>query len=68
MNRVAKRLMVLSESETLAMARRSRELKAQGKDVISLSIGEPDYDTPDFLKESAYCAIKENYTHYTPAR
>jgi aspartate aminotransferase len=66
MNRVAKRLMVLSESETLAMARRSRELKAQGKDVISLSIGEPDYDTPDFLKESAYRAIKENYTHYTP--
>ena len=66
MNRVAKRLMVLSESETLAMARRSRELKDQGKDVISLSIGEPDYDTPDFLKESAYRAIKENYTHDTP--
>jgi aspartate aminotransferase len=66
MNRVAKRMLVLSESETLAMARRSRELKAQGKDVISLSIGEPDYDTPEFLKESAYKAIRENYTHYTP--
>jgi aspartate aminotransferase len=66
MNRVAKRLQVLSESETLAMARRSRELKAQGKDVISLSIGEPDYDTPSFLKEAAIRAINENYTHYTP--
>ncbi len=66
MNRVAKRLMVLSESETLAMARRSRELKAQGKDVISLSIGEPDYDTPDFIKEAAIKAIHENFTHYTP--
>lgn len=66
MNRVAKRLMVLSESETLAMARRSRELKAQGLDVISLSIGEPDYDTPDFLKEAAIRAIRENYTHYPP--
>jgi aspartate aminotransferase len=48
------------------MARRSRELKAQGKDVISLSIGEPDYDTPSFLKEAAIRAINENYTHYTP--
>lgn len=66
MNRVARRLTVLSESETLAMARRSRELKAQGKDVISLSIGEPDYDTPDFIKEAAIQAIHDNHTHYTP--
>jgi aspartate aminotransferase len=66
MNRVAKRLMVLSESETLAMARRSRELKAQGKDVISLSIGEPDYDTPDFIKAAGIQAIEQNFSHYTP--
>ncbi|MFN7294682.1 MAG: aminotransferase class I/II-fold pyridoxal phosphate-dependent enzyme, partial [Bacteroidota bacterium] len=47
------------------MARKSRELQAQGKDVISLSIGEPDYDTPDFIKEAAKKAIDQNYTHYT---
>jgi len=58
--------MVLSESETLAMARRSRELKAQGKDIISLSIGEPDYDTPQFVKDAAKVAIDQNFTHYTP--
>jgi len=58
--------MVLSESETLAMARRSRELKALGKDIISLSIGEPDYDTPQFVKDAAKLAIDENFTHYTP--
>ncbi len=56
----------LSESQTLAMTRLSRELQAQGKDVISLSIGEPDFDTPDFIKEAAKKAIDENYTHYTP--
>lgn len=56
----------LSESQTLAMARISRELIAQGKDVISLSIGEPDFDTPDFIKDAAKKAIDENYTHYTP--
>lgn len=58
--------MVLSESETLAMARRSRELKALGKDIISLSIGEPDFDTPQFVKDAAKLAIDENFTHYTP--
>ena len=66
MNRVSNRLMVLSESETLAMARRTRELKAQGIDVISLSLGEPDYDTPTFIKEAAKQAIDENFTHYPP--
>jgi aspartate aminotransferase len=58
--------MVLSESETLAMARRTRELKAQGIDVISLCLGEPDYDTPLFIKDAAKKAIDENYTHYPP--
>ncbi|MCB0401452.1 MAG: pyridoxal phosphate-dependent aminotransferase [Flavobacteriales bacterium] len=56
----------LSESQTLAMTRLSRELKAQGKDVISLSIGEPDFDTPQFIKDAAKKAIDENYSHYTP--
>jgi aspartate aminotransferase len=66
MNRVSNRLLALSESETLAMARRTRELKAQGKDIVSLSLGEPDYDTPDFIKEAAIKAIHDNVTHYPP--
>jgi len=56
----------LSESQTLAMTRLSRELQAEGKDVISLSIGEPDFDTPQLIKDAAKKAIDENYTHYTP--
>ena len=56
----------LSESATLAMARKTRELKAQGIDIIGLSLGEPDFDTPDFIKEAAKKAIDENYSHYTP--
>ncbi len=60
------RINSLSESQTLAMARISRELVAQGKDIISLSIGEPDFDTPNFIKDAAKKAIDENYTHYTP--
>ncbi|MEX1188058.1 MAG: pyridoxal phosphate-dependent aminotransferase [Bacteroidia bacterium] len=66
MNRISERLLALSESETLAMARKTRELKALGHDVISLSLGEPDYDTPDYIKEAAKIAIDENYSHYTP--
>ena len=64
--KLAARLSKISESQTLAMARKSRELQAQGKDIISLSIGEPDYDTPDFIKEAAKQAIDHNFTHYTP--
>jgi aspartate aminotransferase len=64
--KLAARLSKISESQTLAMARKSRELQALGKDIISLSIGEPDYDTPDFIKEAAKLAIDQNYTHYTP--
>lgn len=48
------------------MARISRELKAEGHDVIALSLGEPDFDTPDFIKEAAKQAIDDNYTHYPP--
>ena len=64
--RVADRLNALSESQTLAMARMSRELQARGIDVISLSIGEPDYDTPEFIKQAAKDAIDDNFTHYPP--
>lgn len=56
----------LSESATLAMARKTRELKAQGIDIIGLSLGEPDFNTPDFIKEAAKKAIDDNYSHYTP--
>ncbi|MBW6497660.1 MAG: pyridoxal phosphate-dependent aminotransferase [Bacteroidales bacterium] len=60
------RITQLSESETLAMARKSRELKAQGFDVINLSLGEPDFFTPTYIKEAAKTAIDENYSFYTP--
>lgn len=56
----------LSESATLAMARMTRELKAKGIDIIGLSLGEPDFDTPDFIKAAANQAIADNYSHYTP--
>jgi len=56
----------LSESATLAMARMSRELKAQGHDIIALSLGEPDFDTPEFIKKSAKNAVDNNFSHYTP--
>lgn len=60
------RINALSTSQTLAMAALARELKAQGKDIISLSLGEPDFNTPDFIKESAKKAIDENYSTYSP--
>lgn len=66
MERLAQRILNLSESETLAMARRSRELASQGIDVINLSIGEPDFNTPDKIKQAAIRAINENKTHYPP--
>lgn len=56
----------LSVSQTLAMAAKVRELKAQGKDIISLSLGEPDFNTPDFVKDAAIKAIHDNYSTYTP--
>lgn len=66
MTYVSDRLNRLSESATLAMARMSRELKSQGHDVIALSLGEPDFDTPDFIKEAAKLAVDNNFSHYTP--
>lgn len=66
MNQLSDRINNLSTSQTLAMAAKARELKAQGKDIISLSLGEPDFNTPDFIKEAAKKAIDENYSTYTP--
>ena len=66
MQKVSNRLNRLSESATLAMAQMSRELQAKGIDVISLSLGEPDFDTPEFIKEAAKKAIDDNISHYTP--
>ena len=56
---------LISESQTIAMARKSRELKAQGIDIISLSLGEPDFKTPDVIKQAAIKAINEDFTYYT---
>ncbi len=56
----------LATSQTLAMAAKARELKAEGKDIIGLSLGEPDFNTPDFIKEAAIQAINDNYNSYTP--
>ena len=56
----------LSESATIAMARKANELKSAGVDVISLSLGEPDFDTPELIKDAGIEAIKNNITHYTP--
>ena len=66
MNQLSDRLNRLATSATLAMSQKSSELKAQGVDVINLSVGEPDFDTPDHIKEAAKKAIDENYTRYTP--
>jgi len=66
MNPLSDRINNLSTSQTLAMAAKARELKAQGIDIISLSLGEPDFNTPDFIKEAAIKAIHENYSTYSP--
>jgi len=66
MIQLSDRLLAMEESATIAMSRLSRELKAQGKDVISLSLGEPDFFTPQFIKDAAAKAMEENYTMYTP--
>ena len=66
MGRIAQRILKMEESATLKMANLAWELKDQGKDVISLSLGEPDFNTPDFVKEAAIQAIKDNHTHYPP--
>lgn len=66
MIQLSDRINAMEESATLAMSRISRELKAEGKDIISLSLGEPDFFTPDFIKQAAKEAMDQNYTTYTP--
>ena len=66
MNYLSNRLMSLSESETLVMSQKSAELKAQGVDVINLSVGEPDFATPNHIKEAAKQAIDNNFSFYSP--
>ena len=63
---VSERLAALSPSETLAMSQKSAELKAQGIDVINMSVGEPDFFTPDHIKEAAKKAIDDNFSFYSP--
>lgn len=66
MNQLSNRLNALSESETLAMSQKSAELKAQGIDVINLSVGEPDFFTPDHIKQAAKEAVDNNFSFYSP--
>ncbi|HRQ19650.1 MAG TPA: aminotransferase class I/II-fold pyridoxal phosphate-dependent enzyme, partial [Agriterribacter sp.] len=64
--KLSSRLQKFNEPETLKMAKLGRELRAKGVDVIDLSLGEPDFDTPDHVKQYAKKAIDDNYSHYTP--
>lgn len=66
MNKLSDRINRLETSATLAMAAKGRELKAEGKNIISLSLGEPDFNTPEFIKDAAIAAINDNYNKYTP--
>ena len=63
---LSERVKNLATSQTLAMAAKARELRASGKDVIGLSLGEPDFNIPDFIKEAAKKAVDDNYNSYTP--
>lgn len=65
-NLLSERILNMSTSATLAMADKARELKAEGKDIIGLSLGEPDFNTPDFIKDAAKEAIDQNYNSYSP--
>lgn len=66
MERISTRIEKMAVSATLAMTAKSRELQAQGIDVVNLSIGEPDFNTPDYIKEAAKQAIDDNFSHYPP--
>ncbi|RLJ67403.1 aspartate aminotransferase [Lacinutrix venerupis] len=66
MNQLSDRINNMSTSATLAMAAKARELRAEGKDIIGLSLGEPDFNTPDFIKDAAIQAINDNYNSYSP--
>lgn len=63
---LSNRILNMSTSATLAMAAKARELRGEGKDIIGLSLGEPDFNTPDFIKNAAIQAINDDYNSYTP--
>ncbi len=65
-NQLSDRINSLATSATLAMAAKARELRTEGKDIIGLSLGEPDFNTPDFIKDAAIQAVNDNYNSYTP--
>jgi len=66
MSSLSDRVLNMSTSATLAMAAKARELRTNGKDIIGLSLGEPDFNTPDFIKNAAIQAINQDYNSYTP--
>ena len=66
MQLLSDRILNMATSATLAMAAKTRELRAEGKDIIGLSLGEPDFNTPDFIKDAAIQAINDNYNSYSP--
>ena len=66
MPQLSNRLQRLAPSATLAMSQKSAEMKAQGIDVINMSVGEPDFNTPDHIKEAAKLAVDQNYSRYSP--
>jgi len=66
MQLLSDRILNMATSATLAMAAKTRELRAEGKDIIGLSLGEPDFNTPDFIKDAAIKAINDNYNSYSP--
>ena len=66
MHNLAKRIANLDESATIKMAQMTRELKRQGRDIIDLSLGEPDFETPESIRDAAKKAIDDGFTHYTP--
>ncbi|MDG1729558.1 MAG: pyridoxal phosphate-dependent aminotransferase [Algibacter sp.] len=66
MQLLSDRILNMSTSATLAMAAKARELRSEGKDIIGLSLGEPDFNTPDFIKDAAIQAVNDNYNSYTP--
>jgi aspartate aminotransferase len=65
-NQLSDRINRVTPSATLEMAAKARELRAAGKDIIGLSLGEPDFNTPDYIKEAAIQAVKDDYNAYTP--
>lgn len=66
MQLLSERILNMATSATLAMAAKARELRGEGKDIIGLSLGEPDFNTPDFIKEAAIQAVNDNYNSYSP--